>query len=98
MQKIKPFSWRDLSDDVTCWRVLVEHEPERSLYDTSSYLLKLSELVNANKQAANQVEFSRYFADFRREANLTVGIRRLMRTNGNLIEVAPSDSRLGDEV
>jgi hypothetical protein len=97
-EKIKTVSWRVLPDDVACWIRLTDREPEDSRYGTSAFVVKYEEMVTADKLATSYVEFSSRFADFRREAKLTVGARRLIRTQGKLIGVAPLDSRLGDEV
>ena len=97
MEKVKPVSW-NASPNVACWIQLIDREPADYQHGTSAFLVKLNEVANAGRVAANQVEFSRGLADFCCEANLTIGARRLMRTDGSLLGAGPLDSRVGDEV
>lgn len=64
----------------------------------------LDELANASlnlsndKSVRSQAEWSRPMADFRREVDLTLGTRRLFRTEGGLLGIGPLEINMGDEV
>ena len=68
----------------------------------SSLGAEFEEALDANIDRRNatvtQVDYERPFAQLRLEMNLTVGHRRLFRTNGNLLGVGPDNMELGDEV
>lgn len=82
------------------WVKLFHSEPKASRYSGESLVRKMGELTarSNDKSVQSYEEWSRPMADFRREVDLTLGTRRLFRTDGGLLGMGPLETEMGDEV
>jgi hypothetical protein len=82
------------------WIKLFGSEPNTSHYKSEVFVQKLEEIIarSTDQSIRTEEEWSRPFADFRREVDVTLGPRRLFRTTRGLLGMGPLEIEMGDEV
>ena len=79
------------------WDLLIKSEPPGSSVE-AEFERAIAATLENGETAMTQVDLERPFAQLRLEMSLTIGLRRLFRTNGNLLGVGPDNMQFSDEV
>jgi hypothetical protein len=98
----KSTSEADANPNTAPWVALIDSEPAESNYgsETFSHVLEahMHRREDSNIDITGPADWSRPFEPYRLEVNLSIGHRKLFRTENGLLGLGPDDMREGDEV